>query len=245
MFARRLLFFVLLVAVAPISHAQEESSNAEEDAGPWSGSASLGYLATSGNTENASLNTGFKIVYEASDNWTHSLESLTIFATEADSTTAEAYQAALKSERSLTDHDFLFGLVRWRKDRFSSYDSQFAQTLGYGRRLIDGENHHLNLEIGAGARQSTLVDGSREDELILRGGFEYRWTVNDHVDFSQIIGIEAGEENNYTESVTAISADLFDDLALVASYTIKNNSNVLPGTENTDTYTALSLEYSF
>ena len=40
-----------------------------------------------------------------------------------------------------------------------------------------------------------------------------------------------------------MSAKLLGDLALVASYTIKNNSDVPPLTEKTDTYTALSLEY--
>ena len=241
MIDRQLMMFVLLVFGASASFAEEE----EGEEGPWSGSASLGFLSTSGNTDNSSLNTGFTVAYDAGSHWSYSLETSTIFTTERDTTTAEAYQAALKAERRVTDDDFVFGLTRWRKDRFSSYETQFAQTVGYGRRVIDNEPHQLNLEIGAGARQSRLVDGSREDEVIVRGGFEYRWTVNDHVDFSQIIGVEAGEQNNYTESVTAISADLFDDLALVASYTIKNNSDVLPGTENTDTYTALKLEYSF
>jgi len=57
--------------------------------------------------------------------------------------------------------------------------------------------------------------------------------------------IESGQENTYTESVTAISAQVVGNLALVASYTIKNNSDVLPLIEKTDTYTAISLEYTF
>jgi putative salt-induced outer membrane protein len=42
-----------------------------------------------------------------------------------------------------------------------------------------------------------------------------------------------------------VSAKLLGDLALVASYTIKHNSDVSALTEKTDTYTALSLEYAF
>ena len=57
--------------------------------------------------------------------------------------------------------------------------------------------------------------------------------------------MEAGKSNTYAESVTAISAKLLGDLALVASYTIRNNSDVPPLTEKTDTFTALSLEYVF
>ena len=38
---------------------------------------------------------------------------------------------------------------------------------------------------------------------------------------------------------------LVGNLALVASYTVKHNTDVPPLTEKTDTYTALSLEYGF
>jgi putative salt-induced outer membrane protein len=45
--------------------------------------------------------------------------------------------------------------------------------------------------------------------------------------------------------VSAIKTGLIGALALVASYTVKNNSDVPPGSEKTDTFTALSLEYAF
>ena len=59
------------------------------------------------------------------------------------------------------------------------------------------------------------------------------------------LGYLATSGNTYLESVTALSARLVGNLALVASYKIKNNSKVLAGTEKTDTFTALSFEYAF
>ena len=44
---------------------------------PWAGKATLGYLATSGNTENSTLNTGFEISY-TSGQWAHLLEAAAI-----------------------------------------------------------------------------------------------------------------------------------------------------------------------
>jgi putative salt-induced outer membrane protein len=79
----------------------------------------------------------------------------------------------------------------------------------------------------------------------LRAGAYYKWHFTDTAEFRQDLTIEAGKDNTYGESVTALAARLVGDLALVASYTIKYNSDVAPGTENTDTYTALSLEYAF
>lgn len=236
MIVRKLLLSVSFLAIAQTSLAQDE--------GPWSGSASFGFLSTSGNTENSSLNTGLTLGYAVGD-WTHALETRAIYANEDDLTTAEAYEAAFKTEWDINDASFLFGRLRWRKDRFSSYDTQFSQTLGYGYRIVDTEVHRLSAEVGAGARQSDLVDGTRENEYITRAGLDYRWTLSETATFKQLVGVEAGDTNTYVETVTSLSAKVFGDLALVASYTVKHNTDVLPGTEKTDTYTALTLEYSF
>jgi putative salt-induced outer membrane protein len=230
------MFAALIAPISLMAQDQPES--------PWSGKAKLGYLATSGNTENSTLNTGFEVGYK-SGKWDHLFNAAAINASENKVTTAEAYDANWKSERNFTDHDFMFGRLSWRKDRFGGFDTQFSQTVGYGRRLIDIDKHKLNAEIGVGARQSKLQDGTTDNETIFRGGMYYKWHLSETSLFSQDLTIEAGDKNTYLESVTALSARLVGNLALVASYTIKNNSDVPPLTEKTDTYTALSLEYTF
>ena len=60
----RFLLVTLTCLMAVSAMAQE----AEE--GPWSGSATLGFLSTSGNTESTSLNSGFEVNYQ-SGNWLH------------------------------------------------------------------------------------------------------------------------------------------------------------------------------
>ena len=231
----------LAALIAPLSlNAQD----AEEEKSPWAGKATLGYLATSGNTENSTLNTGFEVGY-TSGKWAHLLTAAAISASENEENTAEAYDLGWKSERKLTDQDFLYGRLQWRKDIFGAYDTQFSQSVGYGRRLIDTDKHKLNVELGVGARQSELQFGGDENETIYTVGGYYRWQLSETAEFRQDLKAESGSSNTYSESVTAISAKLMGDLALVASYTIKNNSDVPPLTEKTDTYTALSLEYVF
>jgi len=234
----------LAAAVVTLLPLSAFAQDAEEEASPWAGKASLGYLATSGNTENSTLNTSFELGYTAGK-WTHLAEAFAINASESEITSAESYELRWKSERKLTDADFLFGRVQWRKDLFGGYATQVSETVGYGRRLIDNDEHKLNLEVGAGLRQSETQLGVSEDDTIFRGGLYYRWQFSETAEFRQDLTTEAGEINTYSESVTAISAKLIGDLALVASYTLKNNSDVPPLTEKTDTYTALSLEYSF
>lgn len=230
---------LITVLAAPLMAAEEEAPES-----PWAGKATLGYLATSGNTDNSSLNSGLEVGY-TTGSWRHELIAKAINSTEDNATTAESYEMALKSERNLSEASFLFGRLNWRNDRFSGYDTQFSQTVGYGRRLIDKEAHKLNAEIGAGARQSDLADGTSENETILRGDLKYTWLLGENSEFRQNFVVESGSANTYVESVTALSAKLLGNLALVASYTVKNNSDVPPLTEKTDTYTALSLEYIF
>ncbi|MBT8096286.1 MAG: DUF481 domain-containing protein [Gammaproteobacteria bacterium] len=230
---------IVAALTAPISlMAQEEAKS------PWAGKATLGYLATSGNTENTTLNTGVEVGF-TTGNWQHIANAFAISASENKTTSAEAYELGWKTERNLTDVDFLFGRLSWRKDRFGAFNTQFSQTVGYGRRLIKTDRQLLNVEIGAGARQSELQNGITQDESIIRGGAYYKWLFSETAEFRQDLTAESGSDNTYIESITAVSAKLMGNLALVASYTIKHNTDVLPLTEKSDTYTALSLEYAF
>jgi putative salt-induced outer membrane protein len=244
---RRQAFLPLIFALVATTqvHAQQVGSPpAEKEAGPWSGKAALGFLATSGNTESDSLNSAFTVAY-ATGRWAHSLEAAAIKASRDGTTSAEAYALGWKTEFNMTERDFLFARVNWRTDRFSGYDQQLTESIGYGRRLIDTGTHFLNAELGAGARQADLTDGTSEEDFILRGAINYQWKFSESARFTQDFAAESGPENTYSESVSAIKTRLVGALALVASYTIKNNSIVPAETENTDTFAALSLEYAF
>jgi putative salt-induced outer membrane protein len=238
---RKVFILSLLVFATPLL-AQEEEAAEEES--PWSGSVKLGYLATTGNTENSSLNSGFTINYKL-ELWEHTATAAAIYSTESKVTTAEAYDFGWKSARNLTEQDFLFGRLDWRKDRFASIEQQFSQSVGYGRRLIDTDKHQLNGELGIGARQSDLADGTDESDTIYTGRLTYNWNMSETASFGQAFLVEAGSSNTFTESVTVIEARLIGGLALVASYTVRHNSDVLLGSEKTDTRTALLLEYGF
>ncbi len=101
-----------LLSTAALS--QEPTEAGKED--PWSGTATLGYLATSGNTDNTSLNTGFEISY-ATGKWIHTLRGKAINNSQDDETTAEAYEAGWKTDYTISENSYVFGRLDWRKDR--------------------------------------------------------------------------------------------------------------------------------
>jgi putative salt-induced outer membrane protein len=84
-----------------------------------------------------------------------------------------------------------------------------------------------------------------ERPVFVRAALDYVWTINDTTTFSQDLTIESGAANSSLTSVAALRARLFGNVALVLSLRVKHNSEVLPGTEQTDRFTALSLEYAF
>ena len=230
-------------ALVPILLLATITGYAQNQAG-FSGRAALGYLATSGNTENETLNSNFELDWNRAP-WHHALTGSAVRGTTDNVTTAEAYSLDWQSDYDLSERSYVFGLVAWNDDRFSGYDQQIRAALGYGRRFIATERHALNGEVGAGARQADLRDGTNEDESILRLSGDYRWIISETAEFSQSLSIESGSFNTYTETVTKLTADIRGNLSIVFSYTVKNNSEVPAGIENTDTFTAVALEYAF
>lgn len=241
---RKCIYTAVIILAANSSFAQTGSAPAEEEESPWSGSASLGYLSTSGNTDTTTFNTAFEVAYTR-NKWKHALTGAANGSDESDLHTSEAYQLGWKSDYNLTEHDYLFGVVNWRKDRFSGVTEQLTEAIGYGRRLIDNPRHLLSAELGVGNRDADLSDGSSESGMIIRGALDYAWTITETSGFDQHINVESGSDNTYVESVSALRARLIGDFALVLSYTVRHNTDVPIGSEKTDKLSAISVEYAF
>lgn len=233
-----------LTLIPAVAYPQAGAAGAPEEAGPWAGKASLGYLATSGNTNTTSYNTAFDVSY-AINKWTHSFAAAANGADESETTTAEAYLAGWKSTYDFSESNYAFGLVNWRKDRFSGVNLQLSEAVGYGRRLIDTPAHLLSAEVGAGYRSSDRSDNTNESNAIATLGLDYKWTFSETSNFEQKIVIESGSDNTYVETVSAVRAKLLGDFAVVLSYTVRRNTDVPIGSKKTDTFTAISLELAF
>ena len=119
--------------------------------------------------------------------------------------------------------------------------------MGYGRRLIDTDRHALNVELGGGLRQIEFQEpeGAQESEGIGRFGLDYEWKIAESNKLRQQINVETGSANTSTESITELRLSVVGNLFAVLSYTVLNNSDVGPGDDKTDTYTALNLSYRF
>lgn len=226
--------FALSLAAAPLQAAET------------TGSVELGYLATSGNSETTSGNTQLELGYETGP-WNYIFRAGATGASEDGETTQERYTALGKTEYDLTEYDYVFGAVDWTKDLFGGIRERTSVTAGYGRRLIDMPNQSLDVEIGAGYRwiQEQKPSLERKSDPIVRGGLDYLYEFNGTSAFEQLLTVESGADNTSLESVSALKFTLIENLFAKLSYTVVHNTEVPPGLEKTDTYTAISVAYEF
>ncbi len=59
-------------------------------------------------------------------------------ASDDDETSRRGVLVQGRTRYNLSPPNYLFGLARWDKDRFSGYDSQSTLIGGYGRQLLEG-----------------------------------------------------------------------------------------------------------
>ncbi|MDR9436743.1 MAG: DUF481 domain-containing protein [Thiohalophilus sp.] len=232
---------LVVLGIVPLMAAEEAD---EASASQWDGAAELGFIMNRGNTDSDSLNAQLR-VENSHRKWRHRGEAKVLRISEEDTTTAESYEVSGRSEYLLDDNDYLFGTLRYESDEFAGYDQRTTEVLGYGHQFLKKENMHLKGEFGAGGRQTEFVDGTDDNESIVRVGLDYKWQISKTSSFSEVVFVEHGSNNTYTESVTALTAKINNSLAMKVSYTIKNNSDPQAGFETTDTRTAVTLVYDF
>ena len=257
---KRLVAAVLLVLAAYPSLAQQPPpAPAPAPAGaapaapaaptpPLKGEVTLGYQSTKGNTDTEVANATFALLYTLTL-WSHGVDLAANSASTAGAKTAEAYLAKYKGKRQFDEgKSYLFTSLDWSHDRFSAYEEQLSETAGHGRKLIDTDKNTLNVEAGAGARQATRIDQTKEDEAILRLAMDYTLKFTDKTGFKQSLVVESGSSNTSTEAISALRAQLVNKIGLVISFRIKHNSNVPavpPGLVATDRFTSIALSYAF
>ncbi len=230
---KRSTFLVALLAAVP-AHAQ------------WSGEVAAGYLATSGNTSTQSLNGKIGVDY-TTETWKNSFKALSVYTTDQGDTSAERYAVSDKVDWKFGGgRNYIFAAVDWEKDLFGGIRERTSETAGYGRNVLVGPTHLLDLEIGAGARQQKAnVTGEREEDLIFRGSGLYVWKLTETSQFSEGVKVESGESNTFVEALSELKVSIIGNLFATISYTVRHNTDVPDGTDRTDSFTAINLSYTF
>ena len=208
------------------------------------GEGEFGYTSTSGNTDtktlNAKLGIGKKI-----DKWDHNARLELLKSSSAGIDSANSIVFTEKSEYRFAEKTFAYGKIRHEEDDFSGFDHQSILSFGAGHVFTELGKHALEVSLGLGYRDFETDAGIEEQEAILDGELKYAYKISETSKFNQNFFVEAGDSNTYSKSETSLKLVIVGNLGAKFSYEIKNNSDVPPDTDKTDTVTTVTLVYNF
>ena len=243
------------VGVAAPVWAQDNADASSDVVGKWGGKIGLGAIATGGNSESSTLQADLGLNYDKGI-W-HNAFAASALQAQAETedaagvveknTTSERYAASLRSALDFSDNNYVFVLFEYEKDLFAGVRERSAETLGYGRRLLNSEKQKLDVELGAGARQLLAQgeDQQRQSEVIGRAGLNYTLQLSETSRFAQKLTVESGDANTATESVSELRLAVIGGVFAKLGFTWKNNSEVPEGSKNVDTISSVSLSWEF
>lgn len=257
--------FIKTMSIIGLLLVSFSSLAADEKKSPWKSSAELGYVNVSGNTNTETVKAAIDVVYEA-NSWKHKAHADTLSSTTetTDDTvvpavttserTASKWFVSGQSDYKFNDFDYFYTLLNYEKDRFSGFEYQAKLGLGYGRRVINTDNHELRLEIGPGIRYfkleevlppATPVNTDTQDETLVRVNAGYAWKISGTSKFTQDLTADSGKDQDEFKSVTALVSNINSVLAMKLSYIAKRLNVVPTGNDNQDNEIAATLVYTF
>lgn len=232
---------IILFGLATQAIAAEATDSAAEKQSKWNSEAELGFVKTTGNTETETFVLKAKVINQR-DKWKHTAKGEALRNAEGDGiVTAEKYFLSGKSQYEFKNRSYVYGLVNYDDDRFSGFDYVLLGVLGYGRAVMERENLKLNLEVGAGGRQSKPEVGESVTEAVFRAAGDFEWKISKSAVFTQELSTDIGEEKYINRSLTALVTKVNSYLSSKIAYQVKYTSEVPPGIEKTDTELTFTL----
>lgn len=216
----------------------------------WVGNAEFGFNSTSGNTQTMSANLKLDL-NRTVGSWRHNLFSEVYYSENDSVKSAERYLAGYKPSYFFSEKNYVFGMLRYDRDRFALISSRWNEIVGYGRQILNNDVHTLDSEIGVGARQTNYVpdpstaDASEHDTILFLG-LKYLAKISETTQFIENARVESSNDNTFVESDTGLQMQVMGNLSAKVSYTVRYNSDITGARgDNTDTLTGVSLLYAF
>ena len=226
----------------------------------WSGEASLTGSRTTGNTETTDVGLGIKLNKEGST-WSHQFRGTADFGRVSGENNKERYTIGYQINRNITDRLYVFGNGDYYRDEFGAFEDGYFIGGGAGYKVILPAPLGWDIEGGPGYRSQQPApaagltpaeiailetDGSldRQNEFALRGASKLTYDFNELVSFYNNSEVIWSSSDTYLWNEFGLTAKLWENLAARASYRVDHHTDVLPGTERTDTITRFGVVYT-
>ncbi len=236
---RRLLALPALLALCPaLSAAQDDAPDS-----PWSGTAEVSAVATSGNSDTRTFGLGAEVIYDPGG-WTWLARAAFVETAADDEVKARSQRGQIEVSRDFSGRFELYGRGGYVRDLFAGIERRLTSEGGLAIRLLAGEPHSLQLLGGAGFTQETRLVG---DDLSLgtaNATGRYDWALSDTSAVTEeaafVADLTTGINWRFSNEIAATAA-LSTRLSLRASHKLSYLNEPVPGFQKTDTVLAVAL----
>ena len=220
-------------------------SNVYADDSNWSGTGTLGFSTTTGNTDTTTIVAGLAGKFE-NDNWitTASLDVLRADSNGVD--TADRYILAVKDGYKFSETDYVFFSTRYENDNFTAFDYTWTNAVGWGHKFMDTEDNRLITELGVGYKIAAFdIDRSEQNGTVFTGKLDFMHKFNDTMSFEDVLLVEATSDNTFIQNDAGLSFKVSDKAAIKLAHQWRHNTDAPVGTHSTDTLFSANLVYGF
>ena len=215
--------------------------------GPWSGTAELSLVATSGNADTHTLGLGAELTYDQGTwRW---LGRGSYVETEADDQVRARTQSALvETSRAFSERLDVYGRGGYLRDLFAGIERRVTTEGGLAYEAIRAEPQSLQLLAGVGFTNEQRVVGDDRSLGTANLTGRYRWTITETSALTEeaafVAALNTGDDWRFTNEVAAIAA-LSTRLSLKISHKLSYLNSPVPGFRNTDTILSAALVANF
>lgn len=228
-----------------------------------SGSAELGFLYKTGNTNSGDIKTGLDFRFEK-DSWL-SLLNVDLLIKKAEIIDKNGESHFKKTDQKWTlssqtnynldnkEKNYIYGNVWFEENEFSGFENQASLSTGWGRHWYKTNMASLWGDIGPGYKRDLIKESQTEpkrtaDTWILQLQALYIRKLSEHIELKQYLSAKQAldtDENSIYKAVSTITTKLISTLQLKFNFTLGYNSKVDINKEKLDTQTAVTIVYSF
>jgi putative salt-induced outer membrane protein YdiY len=239
--AGSLVAALVVMAAAPALSAEDAPKS------PWSGSAELSYVATDGNTDTQTVGFGGELHYKPGV-WSWDLKASYVESESDGVTNAERTTLLAGASRTINSRLDYYARVGYLANEFAGIDSNWSGETGLSYKLLTGEEHVLDVGGGVGYTAEERTTG--EDREFATGSAfgRYKWKFSKTAELAEeatfLYDFEDSDNWRFMNSLS-VSAAINSLFTLKAYYNVVHLNDPVPGFEETDGTTGLSLVAKF
>ncbi|MCR8725822.1 DUF481 domain-containing protein [Frigidibacter sp. ROC022] len=234
------------------SDVEEELAKGEDDARfggnqyaqGWSGGLSLGFAATSGNTDTADLSLGGRFRYGAGP-WNHTFGFAVEFADDNGVRNKEEAFVVYDANRYFSDSFYVFGIGSVHYDAFATNEYDAFLGFGPGYRVVNTETVAWRIQAGPGVRYTQNQLGADATEFAGMASSRLYYKLTEMMFLTNDTDVLASKGSTVVTNDFGVNFKMTDMLSTRLGYRTEYDSDPLPGFKNTDNTLGASLVYGF